>query len=215
MCVHSSLRSFGHVAGGAAMVVQSFLDEGCTLLVPTFSSSFEIAPPPHLRFARNGWRYDNDAAARPHTDRIFTTESQELDDYMGAIPAAVVARSDRVRGLHPLDSFTAVGRRAVEIVAGQAPTDVYAPLVALAQAGGSVLLMGVGLERMTLLHLAENVAGRVLFRRWANDRDGGLMWLKSAAAPKGSANLSRRYAPSNAAPWLVKAHGDCCPRRKH
>lgn len=50
--------------------------------------------------------------------------------------------------------------------------DVCAPLKALARAGDYVLLMGVGLERMTLLHLAEKEAGRELFRRWANDERG-------------------------------------------
>ena len=46
VCVHSSLRSFGKVDGGAATVVEAFVDEGCTLLVPTFSAMiFSIAPP--------------------------------------------------------------------------------------------------------------------------------------------------------------------------
>ena len=49
VCVHSSLRSFGHVDGGAHAVVMAFLGEGCTLLVPTFTSAFEVAPPAHLR----------------------------------------------------------------------------------------------------------------------------------------------------------------------
>jgi len=39
VCLHSSLRSFGHVAGGANAVVRVFLDEGCTILVPTFRKS--------------------------------------------------------------------------------------------------------------------------------------------------------------------------------
>src|SRR5262245_37114770 len=54
VCVHSSLRSFGQVSGGARAVVQAFLDEGCTLLVPTFSYDYTIAPPPHLQPPRNG-----------------------------------------------------------------------------------------------------------------------------------------------------------------
>jgi len=37
VCVHSSLRSFGIVTGGAETVVQAFVEEGCTLLVPTFA----------------------------------------------------------------------------------------------------------------------------------------------------------------------------------
>lgn len=172
VCLHSSLRSFGHVEGGAATVIEAFLEEGCTLLVPTFSSAFEVAPPPHLRFERNGWNYETQHASGRASDGIYTPDTTEIDDYMGAIPAAVLARPERVRGDHPLDSFTAAGPRAAELASGQMPSDVYAPLDALIRAGGFVLLMGVGLERMTLLHLAEREAGRTLFRRWARGADG-------------------------------------------
>src|ERR687891_282076 len=88
VCLHSSLRSFGHVAGGAKTVIRAFLDEECTVLVPTFSSGFEI------------------------------------DRDMGAIPATLVRWPNRVRGNHPLDSFTAVGPSATELIAQQDPLDV-------------------------------------------------------------------------------------------
>ena len=67
VCLHSSLRSFGQVEGGATALIQSFLDEGCTLLFPTFSSGFEIAPPRHLQFERNGWNY---SAVVQHDARV-------------------------------------------------------------------------------------------------------------------------------------------------
>ena len=171
VCVHSSLRSFGQVEGGAATFVESFLQEGCTLVVPTFSSVFEVTPPPRLRFARNGWNYDGEQESKPGERLVYTPETPEIDREMGAIPASIVALPESVRGRHPLDSFAAVGSRAAALISLQAPLDVYAPLVALARVGGSVLLAGVGLERMTLLHLAEREAGRRLFRRWANGAD--------------------------------------------
>lgn len=171
VCAHSSLRSFGDVEGGAAAVVGAFLDEGCTLLVPTFSSDFALAAPPHMRFGRNGWDYETHTSS-PGANRIYAPETNEVDRDMGAIPAAVLAWPGRVRGNHALDSLTAAGPLAAALVRGQAPLDVYAPLKALAAAGGFVLLMGVGLERMTLLHLAEREAGREMFRRWANGPDG-------------------------------------------
>lgn len=151
VCLHSSLRSFGHVVGGAVAVIRAFLDEGCTLLVPTFSSAFEVAPPPHLQFERNGWDYS--APPPGHSpERAYTPEAPDIDRDMGAIPAAVVAWPGRLRGNHPLDSFTAIGPRAAELIAGQSPLDVYAPLTALVRTGGFVLLTGVGFERVTLLH---------------------------------------------------------------
>jgi aminoglycoside 3-N-acetyltransferase len=91
---------------------------------------------------------------------------------MGAIPIAVLRRPERVRGNHPIDSFSAVGPLAKEIIATQTPLDVYGPLRAIGELGGSVLLMGVGLDRMTLLHTAEQESGRELFHRCALDADG-------------------------------------------
>lgn len=189
VCLHSSLRSFGHVAGGAPSVVRSFLEEGCTLLVPTFSSAFEVAPPPHLRFQRNGWDYGVSPAPSAGSDRIYTPEAQDIDRDMGAVPAAVLGWPGRARGEHPLDSFTAVGPRAAEFVGGQSPSDVYAPLTALAREGGAVLLAGVGLERMTLLHLAEKEAGRTLFRRWANGADGEPVAVEVGGCSEGFGRL--------------------------
>ena len=57
VCAHSSLRSFGHVEGGARTVVDAFLAEGCTLMVPTHSYAFSVRPLPHQRPERNGTRY--------------------------------------------------------------------------------------------------------------------------------------------------------------
>ena len=58
VCVHSSLRSFGRVQGGAREVVDAFLRLGCTVVVPTFSYGFSVPPPPELRPSQNGWQYD-------------------------------------------------------------------------------------------------------------------------------------------------------------
>jgi len=54
VCVHSSLRSFGTVEGGADAVVDAFLDSGCTLLVPSHSWGFATNHLPGLRPHRGG-----------------------------------------------------------------------------------------------------------------------------------------------------------------
>ena len=82
------------------------------------------------------------------------------------------ARPERARGDHPLCSFAAVGPGASRVFAGQTASDVYAPLRALAESDGYLVLLGVGLTSATLLHLAEECAGRTLFRRWARGPDG-------------------------------------------
>jgi aminoglycoside 3-N-acetyltransferase len=54
---------------------------------------------------------------------------------------------------------------------------------------GFVLLMGVGLERMTLLHLAEKEAGRALFRRWAKDAQDHTIAVEVGGCSEGFAKF--------------------------
>jgi aminoglycoside 3-N-acetyltransferase len=196
VCVHSSLRSFGRVAGGAGAVVAAFLAEGCTLMVPSFTYDFAMAPPPKLRIPRNGLDYDAPyPGSTAGTQRIYTPATREIDPDMGAIAAAVVQHPSRVRGSHPLNSFSAVGPLAAVLIAGQGPLAVYAPLRALAEAGGFVLLMGVALDTMTLLHLAEQEAGRVPFRRCANDAAGRAQMVEAGGCSDGFGQLGPLLAP--------------------
>jgi aminoglycoside 3-N-acetyltransferase len=196
LCVHASLRSFGWVNGGAPAVVDALLAEGCTVPVPTFSYAFGVEPLPHQRPARNGWSYDSPPHGFSGRDRLYTPDTPEIARVeMGAVPAAVVAMPGRLRGNLPLCSFSAVGPLAGDLVVGQAPLRVYAPLAALAERGGAVVLMGVGLGSMTLLHLAEQVAGRNLFRRWANGPAGLPIEVEMGGCAKGFASLEPTLSP--------------------
>ncbi len=176
VCVHSSLRSFGQVERGATTILQGLLAEGCTVLVPSFSiAAFAIAPPARadMRPARNGLRYKSSTTLYLGAGGdAYTPDTTEIDLSMGALPTAVVNWPERARGNHPLNSFAAVGPLAQQLIRDQSSLDVYAPLRALTKLDGVIVLMGVGLERMTFLHYAEQEAGRVPFRRWANGPDG-------------------------------------------
>lgn len=186
LCVHSSLRSFGWVAGGASAVVDGLLAAGCTILVPTFIYTLGVPPPPDWRLPRNGWDYDRFPGATAGIGRAFTPDSNEITGMaMGAVPEAVLARPGRVRGNHPMNSFTALGRLATQLASGQQPLDVYAPLRALADLGGWIILMGVGYTRLTMIHVAERAAGRTMFRRWANGSDGRPMELEVGSCSDG------------------------------
>ena len=185
VCVHSSLSSFGHVDGGPRSVIDAMLDVGCTLLVPTFSSAFDVPPPVSERLPRNGIDYDDGLRARPTLEAVYSPGCKEIDGYMGAVPEAVLSMDGHVRGRNPLNSFTAVGPLARDLIAPQSRMDVYAPLRRLRESGGSFLLMGVRLTSMTALHLAEEMAGRTLFRRWARGRDGGLVQVSVGSCSSG------------------------------
>jgi aminoglycoside N3'-acetyltransferase len=174
LCIHSSLRSFGRTAQGARTIIDGLLAEDCTILVPAFSqAAFAIAPPecPEMRPARNGIDYERSTTFYMGFNQVYTPESPEIDLPMGVIPEAIVEDPTRVRGNNALNSFAALGPLAQTLVADQCSDDVYAPLRVLVEMQGWIILMGVGLERMTFLHYAEQASGRELFRRWANGPD--------------------------------------------
>jgi aminoglycoside 3-N-acetyltransferase len=127
---------------------------------------------------------------------------------MGAVAAAILDRPEHVRGQHPLCSFSAVGPQARRLIAPQSVVKVYAPLDRLGQAGGSIVLMGVGLEALTLLHLAEQRAGRQLFWRWANDAAGR---SRSVAVPTALGAWPPSWTRSPARGGWGGAAGGSCP----
>jgi aminoglycoside 3-N-acetyltransferase len=184
LCLHSSLRSFGRVEGGATAVIEGLLAEGCTVMVPAFSWAFAVPPPVDMRPPRNGCDYDREAET-PQYGVTYTPESTEVDSHMGAIPAALVTMAGSVRGWHPFNSFAAVGPRAHDVIDEQRPLRVYRPLQVLADLDGWVVLLGTGLTSMTMLHLAEKRAGRTLFRRWANNRRGWPMMVETGSCSAG------------------------------
>jgi len=197
VCIHCSFRSFGEVDGGPRAVIDAFLAERATVLVPAFSWSFRAIPPEDQRPQRNGGRYE---FAVPHVaPDIYTPASTVIDSGMGALAAGVVNYDERQRGLHPLCSFAAVGPLAAELITGQAPNDVWAPLESLALRDGAVLLMGVDLTRLTLAHVAEKQAGRHPFLRWARDSSGSVMSVEVGGCSDGFRKFGRVLSPLSTA----------------
>mgnify|MGYP000076626172 CR=1 FL=1 len=192
VCVHSSIKSFMmDIKGGVQTIIQAFIDCGCTLMVPTFSFyAFTIKPPENMKPKRNGVDYNKLEFLNFYSPKLFTPESKEIDkDKMGLLPYTVVNTEGRVRGEHPLCSFTAIGPFANDLIKGQKNMDVFAPLRELALFAGFVILMGVDLNRMTLLHLAEQMAGRKMFLRWANNINGQPVYAETGGCSEGFINF--------------------------
>ena len=190
VCLHSSLSSLGQVDGGADAVVDAFLESGCTLLVPTFTGwQFEVHPDEDQLLEQNGWDVIEAQSLPRHTDTVFTPDQNVVDENMGVIPKAVLERPERLRGDHPLNSFTAIGPKAKDLIEEQSWSDVYAPLRELTKQNGFVVLAGVGLDKMTILHLAEALAGRRLSRRWATGADGSAVAVPVGTCSDGFPNL--------------------------
>lgn len=202
LMLHTSLRSFGApIDGGADTLLNVLLLRGCTVMVPAFTEpQFRLAPPAiaTMRPARNGIDYATfTAVPSPPEGGHYTADCGLINPSLGALPAVLINRVGVVRGEHPLNSFAALGPLAGELVAAQSPTDVYGPIRELAAHAGLILLIGVGLNRMTALHLAEQQSGRRLFLRWARASDGQTSMFEVGSCSEGFPRLEpalRRYA---------------------
>jgi aminoglycoside 3-N-acetyltransferase len=176
VAVHSSLKSFGHVIGGARTVVRALLEVCGTVLMPTFCEIGRTNPPPEDRPAQNGWDY-----AGYHIDTTDITpfdpstfdETSELNvSEMGCIPEEFLRTDGTGRSKHPSVSWAANGPLAAWYVSEHSADDPNLPLKRLLERQVHVLLLGVGLEACTPVHLAEETAGRRPFIRWVLYADG-------------------------------------------
>lgn len=132
--LHSSLGSIGHVEGGAKAVVEAFLGvlgPTGTLVAPTFAGGGEVFDP-----------------GKDPTG-------------LGTIAEEIRRHPRAHRSRHPLASVAAVGEKAEDLVKEheKAPTahGEGTPYMRLAGMGGYVVMLGVDLDRCTLLHTAEAI----------------------------------------------------------
>jgi aminoglycoside 3-N-acetyltransferase len=192
VCVHASLKSFGRVDGSAEAVVQGMLDVGTTVVVPTSTFRFCMAPKPAGLHELPFNSEDDGSIPPPGTSAVagYDRTASFVDPAMGAIPAAVLRYPKRIRGIHPLSSFTALGPDAGDVIAAQTPTHVYAPLQEIVARRGAVVCMGVGLDALTLIHLAEVRAGLRLLHRWALTRGGTVVEAVHGGCSRGFERLA-------------------------
>lgn len=155
LLVHSSMRKIGWIPGGAVAVIQALetvLGEAGTLVMPTHSS--DLTDPAHWVNppVPATWWPEIYAHTPPFQPDITPTFR------MGIIPETFRKQKGVVRSEHPHESFAAWGARKAEITASHALTDgmgEQSPLGRIYAADGYVLLIGVGHDRNTSLHLAE------------------------------------------------------------
>jgi aminoglycoside 3-N-acetyltransferase len=153
--VHSSLRSLGHVQGGAETVVDAFLDvlgATGTLVVPTFTFAHGRADDP-----------------------IFDPQQDQSE--MGAITEAVRTRAGARRSCHLLHSVAALGAQAEAITAVHGPSAWAAdgPFWQLYAQDAQIVLLGVPYLRCTWFHVIEQLV-QVRYRVWIEKR----AWLRTA-----------------------------------
>ncbi|WP_433533125.1 aminoglycoside N(3)-acetyltransferase [Micromonospora sp. CA-263727] len=158
LLVHCSMRRIGPVAGGPATLLAALrrvAGPDATMVVPAQTVGNSTTGPV-FRAATDGL----DAAGRAAYEARLpgfdpaTTPSEG----MGILAEHLRQESGAARSGHPLTSFAALGRRAVEITERH-DLDCHlgerSPLGRLYAADAAILLLGVGYDRCTALHLAE------------------------------------------------------------
>jgi aminoglycoside 3-N-acetyltransferase len=159
--VHSSLKSFGQVEGGAWTVVNALVAAFGTVIVPTFTYKTMIIP--RTGPENNGLTYGSRQDQNQMTE--FFTMRMPADPLMGIISEMFRKHPRTKRSNHPIQSFA--GINAEKMLAAQTMTDHLAPLGLLEKADGWVILVGVDHTVNTSIHYAEKLAGRRQFIRWA------------------------------------------------
>lgn len=158
LLVHSSLSAIGWVAGGPVGVITALLDvlgANGTLVMPAHSG--HLSDPAHWENppVPSDWIDTLRAETPPFDPRTTPTRG------MGAIAELFRTWPGALRSNHPTSSFAALGPAAVPITADhrlESPLGEHSPLMRLYERQAKVLLLGVGFECCTALHLAEQWA---------------------------------------------------------
>ena len=170
--VHSSLSSLGFVCGGATSVILALIhalqipmpdlqmlspplyrNQG-TLVMPSFSSDYSNPKYWENPAVPNSWLDVIEKEWPPFHPAITPTRG------IGQIPELFRTFPGVLRSNHPTCSFTAIGKHAKHIVSDHSLNSelgMESPLGKVYSLNGYVLLIGVGNDVNTSLHLAEYI----------------------------------------------------------
>lgn len=158
MIVHTSLNSLGFVCGGAQIVIEALLEcvgEDGTIMMPTqtwknLDPSMGVhweEPEEWYQIIRDNW---------PAYDKNITPTNT-----MGAVAEMLRTWPNARRSDHPARSFAAVGKNAEFLTKNHDLANIFgddSPIGKLYQLDGYVMLIGVGYDKNTSIHLADAIA---------------------------------------------------------
>lgn len=145
--VHSSASAFGHIEGGADVVIDALLkslgNDG-TLLMPTFT----------VPFASFDGTVNKNRQMRPFD------KNNPSQIWVGKIPQSFVQRNGVIRSNHPSHSVAGTGPLAEKCLnehkENDSPTGKNSPFAKLLELNGKILYFGNGLNASTFLHFLED-----------------------------------------------------------
>ncbi|MNC16687.1 SPBc2 prophage-derived aminoglycoside N(3')-acetyltransferase-like protein YokD [compost metagenome] len=181
LLVHLSLSKLGFVVGGAETLIRALLEivgpEG-TLMMP--SQTWKNLDP------ATGVHWEAPAEWWPVIREHWPAYDKEVTPAIGMGVAAEMLRKwpGAQRSDHPARSVAAVGKHASYLTADHDLSNIFgegSPLDKLYRLNGSVLLVGVGHDKNTSLHLAETRASfpgkQTVYESSAVMVDGKRQWI--------------------------------------
>ncbi|USH04696.1 AAC(3) family N-acetyltransferase [Grimontia kaedaensis] len=187
---HCAMRSFGGFEGGADSLLDAFLSAGCTVVAPTFTYFPMCHSPDGIEYAQNGYRGELEIDPSP-----YDAYANDIEPSMGAFAKAVLNHPKRIRTEHPMNSYAAVGPLAEAVLAPQDDFNVYGVYQSPQARNAVVLSIGVTPNSITPIHYAEQLAGKALFRRWAQTAQRGVVETCVGSCSEGFIYLQPYLSP--------------------
>lgn len=153
--VHTSLSQLGFVCGGAEIIIEALLEsvgEEGTIMMPTQSwKNLDPTTGVHWEEPEEWWQIirDNWPAYRKEITPTNT---------MGAVAEMFRKWPGALRSEHPARSVAAYGKHAEFLTEGHDLSNIFgegSPIGKLYELDGHVLLIGVGYDKNTSIHLAD------------------------------------------------------------
>lgn len=153
--VHTSLKSMGYVCGGAQTVIEALIEvvgEDGTIMMPTQSwKNLDPAEGVHWDADESDWQLIREHW--PAYDKDLTPTNT-----MGAVAEMFRKWPGSIRSDHPARSVCAYGKYAGELTRDHDLSNIFgegSPIARLYELDAKVLLMGVGYDKNTSIHLAD------------------------------------------------------------
>ena len=153
--VHTSLKSMGYVCGGAQTIIEALIEvvgEEGTLMMPTQSwRNLDPEEGVHWEADESDWKLIRDHW--PAYDKHITPTN-----IMGAVAEMFRQWPGSIRSDHPARSVCAYGKYAEYLTKDHDLSNIFgegSPIARLYELDGKVLLLGVGYDKNTSLHLAD------------------------------------------------------------